>query len=90
MDIRVVVAKFDAVGGPAVLAKAGDGYWAGPTDKDTYRAARCGRHSSPSYPTWSTVRWGSEIKEEGGHIKVMHDGKWQYLAQVSPGMTKAD
>lgn len=88
MAKRVKVAMFDAVGGPSVLQKASDGYFAGPTDSGIYRMARCGRHSSPSYPDWSKIRWGSEIKEEGGEIKVMHDGKWQPLKKVSPRITK--
>jgi hypothetical protein len=85
---RFVVATFDAVGGPAALAKADDGYYAGPTDAGTYRLLRCGKHSSPSYPVWSKIRWGSAIKEEGGAIKVMHDGKWQLLSKLVPAMTK--
>jgi hypothetical protein len=85
---RVKVAMFEAVGGPSVLQKASDGYYAGPTDTGIYRMARCGKHSSPSYPDWSKIRWGSEIKEEGREIKVMHDGKWQLLKRVSPRITK--
>ena len=80
MSRRVKVATFDAVGGPSVLQKAGDGYFAGPTDAGIYRIARCGKHSSSSYPDWSRIRWGSEIKEEGGAIKVMvarHGDYWQ-------------
>lgn len=88
MSNLVKVAAFDAVGGPNALSKAADGYYAGPTDQGTYRMARCGKHSSPSYPEWSKIRWGSAIKEEGGEIKVMHDGKWQALKVVSPRMTK--
>ena len=88
MAQRVKVAEFEAVGGPSVLQNSSDGYFAGPTDAGFYRMARCGRHSSPSYPDWSTIRWGSEIKEESGEIKVMHDGKWQLLKKLSPRMTK--
>lgn len=88
MSNLVKVASFEAVGGPAALYKAPDGYYAGPTDKGTYRMARCGKHSSPSYPVWSKIRWGSAIKEEGGEIKVMHDGRWQPLKVVSPTMTR--
>lgn len=86
---RFIVATFDGVGGPAALSKAEDDkYYAGPTDAGTYRLLRCGKHSSPSYPVWSKIRWGSEIKEEGGEIKVMHDGKWQLLKIVVPTMTR--
>ena len=89
MSIRRVVATFDAVGGPAALQKFPDGFWAGPTDAGVYRVARCGRHSSPSYPEWSKIRWGSEIKEEGGSIFVKHDGRWQDLKVLSPRVTKS-
>lgn len=88
MGSRVVVATFDAVGGPAALSKADDGYYAGPTDAGVYRVALCGKHSSPSYPDWSKIRWGSEIKEEGGAIFVKHDGRWQDLKILSPRLSK--
>jgi hypothetical protein len=88
MTQRVKVGTFDAVGGPSALQKASDGFVAGPTDAGLYRMVRCGKHSSPSYPDWSKIRWGSGLKEEGGEIKVMHDGRWQALKKVSPRMTK--
>jgi hypothetical protein len=87
---RAVVASFDAVGGPSKLSKADDGYWAGPTDAGEYRVSHCGRHSSPSYPDWSKIRWGSEIREVGGAVQVMHDGKWQALKVLSPRLEKKD
>lgn len=85
---RAIVASFDAVGGPSKLSKASDGYYAGPTDAGLYRVSHCGRHSSPSYPDWSKIRWGSELKEVSGELQVMHDGKWQLMKVVSPKMTK--
>jgi len=88
MATRVLVASFSAVGGPSKLHKASDGFWAGPTDAGTYRISHCGRHSSPSYKAWSTVKWGSDIKEERGEIKVMHNGHWQSLRLVAPGVTR--
>ena len=86
---RVKIATFDAVGGPAALVRAADGYVAGPTDEGTYRVARCGKHSSPSYPVWSKIRWGSELKEEKGTVLVKHDGRWQPIASLSPTLDKA-
>lgn len=88
MAKRVRVATFDAVGGPAKLQSASDGFFAGPTDAGVYRMSHCGRHSSPSYPDWSKIRWGSEIKEERGEIWVMHDKKWQPLKVLSPNLSK--
>jgi hypothetical protein len=87
---RAIVASFDAVGGPSKISKEPDGYWAGPTDAGNYRVSHCGKHSSPSYPDWSKIRWGSEIKEVGGELQVMHDGKWQALKVLSPRVTKQD
>lgn len=91
MSKRVIVAKFDAVGGPGELVNADDGFVAGPTDAGTYRMSHCGKHSSPSYKHWSTVRWGSDIRAlKDGTVEVMHDGKWRKLSEVTIGMTKDD
>lgn len=90
MARRVRVAIYDAVGGPAKLVKAGDGYYAGPTDAGWYRISHIAKHSSPSYPAWSTVRWGSDIREEAGEVQVMHDGKWQPLAKVTNKLLTKD
>lgn len=37
MATRVKIATFDAVGGPAKLQSASDGFYAGPTDAGIYR-----------------------------------------------------
>jgi hypothetical protein len=84
MAMRVKVASFEAVGGPAQATRSpGDTFWAGPTDAGTYRVHKCGRHSSPSYPAWSKIRWGSDIKEEKGEVWVRHDGRWQTLKSLT-------
>jgi hypothetical protein len=85
---RAIVARFDGVGGPAKLHKEDDGFFAGPTDVGEYRVSHCGRHSSPSYPDWSRVRWGSAIKESSGQVMVMHEGKWQTLKQIGTQVTR--
>jgi hypothetical protein len=77
---RVVVDRYLAVGGPAESRTGSDGYEAGPTDAGTFVIAYCGLHSSARYPTWSKIRWGSPLREaEGGHVEVLHDGKWRRL-----------
>lgn len=81
--VRAIVASFDAVGGPSKLNKASDGFFAGPTDAGEYRVSHCGRHSSPSYPDWSKIRWGSELQEVSGELQVMHEGKWRALKSVT-------
>ncbi len=85
---RVKVAEFSAVGGPAKLQHASDGFVAGPTDAGKYRIHSIRKHSSPSYPTWSKIKWGSEVKDIGGEIHVMHDGRFQLLSVLSPALTR--
>ena len=70
MARKVVVAMFDAVGGPAKAQRAEDGLTAGPTDAGRYVVASCGRHVSPTYPVWSSIRWGTPLKEIEGKIYV--------------------
>jgi hypothetical protein len=83
MARQVIVAKYDAVGGPEVAAIGGDGFTAGPTDAGRYRVAYCGKHSSRRYATWSKIKWGTEIKEEGGNVLVKHKGKWTALSNLT-------
>jgi hypothetical protein len=76
MATKVLVTSYDAVGGPETSSMGDDGFEMGPTDAGRYRVAYCGRHSSKRYRGWSTFRWGSAVKEEGGKVFVMHEGKW--------------
>lgn len=86
---QVLVATYDAVGGPEKSYMASDGYAAGPTDAGAYRLAGCWRHSSRAYPVWSKVRWGSKLREKSGTLEVEHDGKWRSLEKLT-GLTKAE
>lgn len=82
---KVVVASYDAMGGPEVAAMASDGYTAGPTDAGEYRILYCGQHSSRAYASWSKILWGSELKDDGaGNLLVKHQGKWQSLSKLTP------
>ena len=84
----VIVAIYDAVGGPAVSRKAGDGYTAGPTDAGIYTVASCGQHrSTRMYRDWSNVPWGTPLRLEGGELQVQMQGKWQPL-KASSDVTK--
>lgn len=71
-----MAATYAGMGGPNEAKMAADGFTAGPTEPGRYRVAYHGRHSSLRYPGFSTFLWGSEVKEEGGKVLVMHRGAW--------------
>jgi hypothetical protein len=89
MSGKVVVATYDAVGGPRTSGMAGDGHVAGPTDEGNFVLSHCGKHSSSRYPEWSRIQWGSELKESNGKLLVHHEGKWRALGDLTT-VTKAD
>lgn len=78
-----IVQSFDAVGGPKHSSMNGDGHPQGPTDAGVYLVAFCGRHKSSRYPDWSSVPWGSPLKEDGGALWVEVDNKWQTLSKYT-------
>ncbi len=82
MTSKVLVRSYSAFGGPEFSFMASDGHEAGPTDEGEYRVAYCGRHSSKRYPTWSKIPWGAKLKDEGGAIIVLFEGKWRRLSDV--------
>jgi len=84
MANKVLVATYDAVGGPKMRRREQDGFWAGPTDAGTYVMHRCGKHSSRTYAAWSKIPWGSQLKEEDGQLLVMYKGKWTPLEKITP------
>lgn len=89
MPSKVIVATYDALGGPEKAFKAPDGFVAGPTDAGEYVIAYCAKHRSARYPQWSGIPWGSPLKEQAGEILVQLAGKWQRVVDVS-GATKAE
>jgi hypothetical protein len=81
---KVVVASYEAMGGPEVAVMSSDGYTAGPTDAGEYRVLYCGQHSSRAYAAWSKILWGSELREDGkGNLLVKHQGKWTSLSRLT-------
>jgi len=84
MATKLIVATYDAVGGPRVPIKGGDGLTMGPTDQGNYVMAYCGRHTSPTYRYWSRIPWGASLKEEKGVLKVFVKGRWQPLRNFTP------
>jgi hypothetical protein len=79
----VTVRTYDAVGGPEKKTLAPDGFWAGPTDPGEYVVAYCGKHRSRRYPEWSSIPWGASLKDDGKHVLVLLDGKWQDVEHVT-------
>jgi hypothetical protein len=87
--VKTILEEFDAVGGPAKRRIGSDGFVAGPTDAGEYLVAYCGRHTSRRYPHWSSIPWGTPLKEEKGELMVQLRGTWEKLAKYSP-VTRAD
>jgi hypothetical protein len=79
----VVVAVFDAVGGPPQSLPGGDGFQMGPTDPGKFTIASCQPHRSRRYPAWSSIPWGTPIKEQNGQILVQVERRWEPLSKYS-------
>ena len=85
----LLAGHYEATGGPSTPRMGRDGFMMTPTPAGRYRVAGCARHSSTGrYKAWSMFRWGSPMKDEGGKVFVMHDGKWTDVAVV--GITRAE
>ena len=74
---KVIVAIFDAVGGPKSTSIGSDGFPQGPTDSGQYVVHRCGRHSSRRYPDWSGIPWGSRLRIRGSRVQAYYNGRWR-------------
>lgn len=68
MASKVVVAGYSAEGGPEKPFMAPDGHEAGPTDPGEYVIAYCAKHRSRRYPQWSSIPWGSPLKQDGDRL----------------------
>jgi hypothetical protein len=79
----VLLSTYDAVGGPEKKVLAPDGFWAGPTDAGEYVVAYCGKHRSRRYPDWSSIPWGTHLKDDGTTVFVLLDGKWQNVEHLT-------
>lgn len=83
MASKVVVAEYSAEGGPEKPFMAPDGHEAGPTDAGDYVIAYCAKHRSRRYPQWSSIPWGSPLKQEGDRLLVLLDGRWQDVFKLT-------
>lgn len=83
MPKQVVVAQYNAEGGPEKPFMAPDGHEAGPTDAGEYIVAYCTRHRSRRYPQWSSIPWGSPLKMDGERLLVYLDGRWQDVFKLT-------
>jgi len=83
MGLKLVVAEYEAEGGPEKAFMAPDGHEAGPTDPGAYVVAYCSRHRSRRYPQWSGIPWGSKLKVDGAQVSVLLDGRWQDVLKLT-------
>jgi hypothetical protein len=89
MSTKVIVALYEAVGGPKHKKREADGLMAGPTDKGEYVFAYCGKASSPKYYRfWSKVRWGTSLREKNGVLQVYVRRRWRPLKNFTPATKK--
>lgn len=82
---KVVVARYEAVGGPPESGtdQAGNPY--GPTGKGQYVVAYCGKHTSPNlYRFWSGIPWGARLRLRNENVEVFLDGRWQPTTNFTP------
>lgn len=86
---KLIVAEYEAEGGPEISFIAPDGHEAGPTDPGDYIVAYCSRHRSRRYPQWSGIPWGSKLKVDKAELLVLLDGRWQQVLKLT-GATKVD
>jgi hypothetical protein len=89
MSKKVIVAQYQAEGGPEVPFMGSDGHEAGPTDAGDYVVAYCAKHRSVRYPQWSGIPWGAKLKTDGGVLLVQLDGRWQDVFKLT-GVTRAE
>jgi hypothetical protein len=79
----VTVDSYEAVGGPAIPVMGWDGFEAGPTDEGTYVVAYCAKHRSSRYRNYSSIPWGTPLRENNGSLEVFINKRWQSLAIFS-------
>lgn len=94
MGTKCIVKTYDAVGGPSTSGTDQNGNAFGPTDTGSYVFAGAWPHgNSKLYKAWSTIPWGTPIREESnGSVSVKMNGKWQPLSKfstVSPASLKS-
>jgi len=79
----VVVAEYDAKGGPETKGKDAAGNAFGPTPVDDFVIARCGKHhNSQLYKLWSTLAWGTPLREHTGDVEYEDGSKWHSLTRL--------
>src|SRR5262245_48162382 len=89
MKRKVIVKEYEAKGGPRKKGTGADGFPMGPTESGAYRVLRWGKHKSQRYPAWSSVRWGTPLKNDAGTLKVFVEGSWRNQSDYS-SMTEAE
>src|SRR4051812_40779374 len=76
---RIVVAGYDAVGGPEKAGNRREQFTRHPTRAGDYVIATIHPHVGHKY-AFSRVRWGTPMRDHDGSIELFSDGAWRPLA----------
>jgi hypothetical protein len=80
---HALVAQYDAEGGPREKGTDSAGNKFGPTPSGNFVIAYCHKHhDSTLYPAWSTLAWGTPLRENGGDVEYQENGKWKSLTEL--------
>lgn len=74
---------FDAVGGPPL--QIGDGEYARtPTRSGRFIIVSTGKHVSTGKYLYSTIAWGTPLREHNGIVQIKDKGVWKNLSSLEP------
>ena len=74
---------FDAVGGPPL--QNGDGEYARtPTRSGRFIIVSIGKHVSTGKYLYSTIAWGTPLREHNGIVQIKNKGIWKNLSSLEP------
>jgi hypothetical protein len=78
-----LVAEYDAEGGPEETGKDAAGNAYGPTPEGSFVVAYCAKHhDSKLYPAWSTLAWGTPLRENKGDVEYLANRSWKSLTEL--------
>jgi hypothetical protein len=78
-----LIAEYDAEGGPDFQGKDPSGNAFGPTPPGDFVIAQCAKHhDSNLYPLWSTLAWGTPIRENKGDVEYLSAKRWDSLTTL--------
>lgn len=84
MNTLLKIREFDAHGGPSNVKMGGDGHAQTATTVGRFVIKSIEKHVSyGKYAAWSGIAWGTDVKIEGGIVKVKLNGSWKKLTDVN-------